>query len=407
MRAALALVILMATATTTTTALAQEPRAAAVLMVEDGGYPGADTTERMGVALYGRFLSAGRYARVLVVQGRAGANERLSAASRAAAAGHDVVDVFCSVHTTTRDPAEWARLIPPGARKLRLVYSTACYGAEEERRAWEGVGARTVVTHVGINNPVVALPMILSQWLRGGEVGPAVAAGYRETAMTTHFLLSLPGADAAAGGVPDVAGSRPVIVGDPRLRRAGAPLPAALTYDRARGGPLGLALRALEGFRVGRQELQPLLDRISLPLVLPAGALEHVHGVAVERSWSGEGQLNLGLARQVDVPWEGVTLRAGTEVTLRPGKADPATRTVEVHTTGLWVKKGIFRVKLGKLTLTPDARGGYRVRANAALWGFIPFFKNFSIGGRAPAPLADATPLYRAPASVGLANVVR
>src|SRR5690606_25884843 len=49
MRAALALVILMAA---TSTALAQEPRAAAVLMVEDGGYPGSDTTERMGVALY-------------------------------------------------------------------------------------------------------------------------------------------------------------------------------------------------------------------------------------------------------------------------------------------------------------------------------------------------------------------
>lgn len=404
MRAAHALVIMMAAATST--ALAQDPRAAAVLMVEDGGYPGSDTTERMGLALYGRFLSAGRYARVLTVQGRDRANERLSQAIRAAAAGHDVVDVFCSVHTTTREPAEWTRLIPPEARKLRFVYSTACYGAEEERRAWERVGARTVVTHVGINNPVVALPMILSRWLGGGEVGPAVAAGYRETAMTMGFMLSLPGAVGAAG-IPDVAGSRPVIMGDPRLRRPGVALPDGLSYDRARGGPLGLALRALEGFRVGRGELQPLLDRISLPLVLPAGALEQVQGVSVERSWGGEGQLALGLARQVDVPWQGVTLRAGERVTMRPGRADPATRTVEVHTTGLWVKKGIFRVKLSKLTLSPDAAGGYRVRANAALWGFIPFFKSFSIGGRAPQPLAAAEPIYLAPgSSTGLARVV-
>ena len=60
-----------------------------------------------------------------------------------------------------------ARLIPQSARKLRLVYSTACFGASEERQAWEGLGARTVVTHVGINDPLVALPYILSRWIAG------------------------------------------------------------------------------------------------------------------------------------------------------------------------------------------------------------------------------------------------
>lgn len=399
--AALALVILMAA---TSTALAQEPRAAAVLMVEDGGYPGVETTERMGIALYGRFLAQGRYARVLVVKGRERANERLAQAIRAVAAEHDVVDVFCSVHTTTRAPAEWLRLIPPEARKLRLVYSTACYGAAEERRAWERVGARTVVTHVGLNNPVVALPMILSRWLGGGEIGPAVAEGYRETALSVNFLLSLPGAVGAAG-IPDVSGSRPVVAGDPRLRRPGVPLPTALTYDRARGGPIGLALRALDGFRVGRDELQPLLDRISLPLVLPTDALAQVRGVDVERSWSGEGQLGLDLVRRVDVPWQGVTLRVGERVTLRPGKVDPSARVIEIHAEGLWVKKGIFRVKLSKLTLRPDPAGGYRVRANAALWGFVPFVKNFEIGGGEPLPLAHAEPIYL-PRGAGIVRAV-
>src|SRR5690606_37946677 len=115
----------------------------------------------------------------------------------------------------------------------------------------------------------------------------------------------------------------------------------------------------------------------------------------------------LGLARRLDIPWEGVTLRVDERVTLRPGKVDPDTRVIEVHTEGLWVKKGVLRVKLGKLTLRPDAAGGYRVRANAALWGFVPFFKNFRIGGGQPMPLAHADPIYLAPETAGLVGVVR
>lgn len=397
-------------------ATGQEPRVAAVLAVEDDGYPGSATTERLGVALYSRFLRAGRYASVTTVVGRQDANERLAAAIRDAARDHDLVDVVCSVHTTTREPEAWARLVPPSARKLRLVYSTACYGNDEERAAWAGVGARAVVTHVGINNPLVALPFILGRWQSGAPLGPAVSDAWAETQRSMHLLLSFPGV--SSGGVPDVGGSRPVVLGDAALTaRAGHPgwtsaLPRELVYDRARGGPVGLLLRALDGFEVGKDEVRTLLERVQLPVLLPDDAMAQVKGVAVEQDAARDGLLALGLRRSVDVPFEGMTLRVGQRVTLTPGRLDPQAGRLDVRVTGLTIKKGIFRVRLSRLSVTRSADGGHRVTARAALWGFIPLRRSFELGGSAPAPIASEGPIFLpTPTTPGLtgaiANVAR
>lgn len=362
-------------------------------MVEDAGRSGAELTERLGVSLYGRFLEGGRYARVEALQGRQDANERLSRSIRGLAEEHDHVDVFCSVHTIAREPDEWARLIPPEARKLRLVYSTACFGAQEERRAWAAVGARTIVTHVGVNNPLIALPLFLSRWLSGEVVEAAVATGYRETALAMRFVSGLPW---LVGGpeLPSIAGSRPVIVGDRELTIGQrAPLPRELQHDRARGGAIGLALRALAGTRVDPDELRSLLERA--PMAALGDALDAVLGVDVERTRAGEGQLTLRFERAFDVPLERFTLRLGERVALWPGVADPDHGRLVVHTTGLSVSLGPLEMSLKELALTFDpAEGVYRARAAVALWGWVPVARTFVLGGRSAPPIVDDGPLF-------------
>lgn len=393
---------------------AQDARAAAVLMVEDEGYPGSALTERLGTTLYGRFLGEGPYAKVQTLVGRGRANERLAAAIVALAGTHDVIDVFCSIHTTTRDPAAWARALAPARGKLRLVYSTACYGNDEERAAWEALEPQAVVTHVGINNPVVALPYVLSGWLAGRPLGALVTEAYRETTLASSFLLSLPGMAGTRDLVPSVDGSRPVLTGDRALTiRSGAPrarvgVPQDLRYDRAKGGPIGLALRALAGrFSVDGGEVRGLFERVSLPPVLPAAALEQVERVSVE-SARGQGLVALALRGRVEVPFEGAKLRVEPRATLTPGRADVTTRSIEVRTTGLSIRKGILRVRLDRLRLWPNPNGrGYLARAHAGLWGFIPVWKTFDVGGTAPGPIADVGPIFRAmPRSRGLVDAL-
>jgi hypothetical protein len=310
-----------------------------------------------------------------------------------------------------------ARLIPPAsAKKLRLVYSTACFGASEERLAWQRLGARTVVTHVGINDPLVALPYILSRWIAGAPIGRSVAEAFRETVLGMHLVLSFP--NVANLGIPSVDGSRPMIWGDEALTiRSGAPAarigcPAALTYSRQRGGPVGLALRGLAGrLWLGPADVKPLFERLQMPMALPDGALTKVTHVGPTTNGSGEGQLALVLSSQVDVPLpdtgvKNLILRVGEQVALRPGVVDVERHEVEVHAEGLWLKKGLVRIRLSHLTLTPPSDGhGWRARASGGLWGFIPVWKTFDLGGSAPLAAGDTRPV-RAPATVGISGRV-
>lgn len=368
-------------------------RAAAILVVEDAGHAASALTERLGVALYGRFLAAGGYATVMTLRGREEGNERLAAAIRELAAGHDALDVVCSVHTTARAPDAWERAVPPPARKLRLVYSTACHGHAEERLAWERVGARAVVTHVGVNNPVVALPYVLSRWLDGEPLAAAVAAGYRETARLLHLALSLH-PPLAGLGLPSVAGSRPVISGDADLALRPAPgAPPPLRYDPDRGGPLGLALRALAGEGVSRDDLAALLRRGRVPPEVSAAVLDRVEAVRVERARDGEAQLVVRLTSPVAAPLGRLEVEVGRRVTLRPGRLDLGRGEAVVHVEGVQVRLGPARVGLSRLGLSPALEGGHRLRVDGAVWGVVPVHRTLRLGGPATSPLVDDGPL--------------
>ncbi|MCO5171347.1 MAG: hypothetical protein M9894_34020 [Planctomycetes bacterium] len=385
-------------------ARAQAPTAAVVLMVEDEPRPEA---ERIGLLLYGALLERGPYAERLHVRGRERADERLAEAIRAAASRHAIVDVVCAMHTIRRDPAAWRRLVPPAAaRTLRLVYSSACHGAEEERAAWEALGARTVVTHVGINNPLVALPYVLSRWVAGDPIGPAVHVGWRESTLFVRMGLSLPGAPA---DLPYLDGSRPVVSGDFHLTvarglgRAGR-LPPELVYDRRRGGPAGLALRALAGrYAVRGRDALELLRLAELPLPLPPEQLR-VEWLHVERP----GRIVLRLPAPQRFPLErGARLLADREVRVWPGAWDPEARRVEVKIEGLRVAWGPLRARPTAAVLEPEPgrREGYRLRLRGRL-GLLPVGLSVNVGGRDPAPAAIPPPLRPAP-TPGLVGPIR
>lgn len=387
--------------------------AAAVLMVEDN-----EVTEEIGLATYLPFLTeAGAYKKVWKLSGRTRSNERLAAAIRAAAREHTWVDVIVSVHTTERPTAQMLRLIPADARKLRLVYSTACYGADVEREAWEALGAKTVVTHVGINNPLVSLPYFLSRWIQGFPVKQTIEEGYREEAITSRFLVSLPGVGEAMnelygdGGAEPAffKGSRPVLSGLENLRitsglAASTRLkkPSHLVYSRRSGASTGLALRALAGrYELKSDRLASVLARLGVPETpfLPPSQLREVKVVPVYSNpmhdphdrWSRPapllvaGKLVVKLASEQRIPLEqGFELRVAKTVTIQPGRVDPESRTLRLETTGIWVAKGLLRYRVTSLTVKPDG-DSYQVTVGGGAWGVIPYWHSLPIGGTRPA----------------------
>lgn len=395
-------------------ARAQQPTAGLVLMVEDQPRPEA---QRMGVALYGEILRHGPYAERVVVQGREEANARLARAIVDVASRHAIVDVFIAMHTITRDPAEWRRLIPPAAaRKLRLVYSSACYGAQEERAAWEGLGVRTVVTHVGDNNPVIALPYVLTRWVAGDPIGPAVHMAWRESTLFMRMALTLPGASFGPDDLPVLVldGSRPFISGDFNTRvsdglgRTGR-LPSTLVYDRARGGPLGLALRALAGrFSVSGREAMAILRSIDLPLPVDAQRLP-IRDLTIEEP----GTIVLRLSGRQELLLErGFKLILDPEVRLTPGRWDPEARQISVVVRGMRVGWGLLRATPIAFVLEPEPgdRPGYRVRFLGTFMLF-PVAGAVHVGGTDPKDEPIAAPLRGptgpAPSTPGVLGALR
>lgn len=417
-RSALAL----AFALTLTLSAHAAPTAAAVLMVEDN-----EITEKIGVAAYRPFLDAGPYKKVAIVTGRERANERLALTIRRLAQSHDMIDVVLSVHTTDRDAAMMLKLIPPAARKLRLVYSTACYGATAEREAWEQLGARTVVTHVGLNNPLVALPYFLSKWIGGAQVGPAVTEAYREEAAVSRFAISLPGVGdllnqlyGDSSGLPGfIAGSRPVISGSAGLRiTSGLPhrarTPKHLVYARRTGSSPGLLLRAMaDRYTLEGGDLASSLAALRLPQIpgIDPNLLRKVSVVGVYRDPSSghghssrrdrelrAGKVVIKLARKQKIPLDqGFSLKVGKEITLKVGRVKPNEREMKLEVSGLWVSRGLLKYRITSMTVKPEG-SGYKVKVGGGAWGVIPYWHSIPIGGSRPQPLPnDLTPLRASP----------
>lgn len=392
------------------------PSAAAVLQIDDDGRVGGETTERLGAALYGRFLEEGPYAEVRVVlahEASGTTGEQLAEAIRELAAVHDVVDVVLSIHTTHRDPQAWRDAIPPEARKLRLVYSTACEGDGAERAAWEAVEARVVVTHPGVNNPLTAAPLFLSRWIDGAPVGEAVREAFAEEARVARFCLSLPSTpsrkELAARNWDFLGGSRPVVTGDASLRIDSglsdcAPVcPEPLRYARERAGPVGLILRALAGrFVLTGEALRKLVagfaEKNALPF--PRERLERIHSARVV--WSEDGAAELLVERAHETTdhlpnAHGVILILGHELRARPGVADPVARKLTLDLHGIQVGWGAFSARITHLDLHPEEEGeGYALKGSAQVLNLLPLWRTFHIGGTRPEPPPSEGPVFRA-----------
>ena len=393
--------------------LARGDTAGALLVVED-----VALTERVGVAVFKPFLSeSGAYADVRALTGDLGkTDEEVGRAVRELAARHDHVDVFLSVHTVRRTAHRLRQLIPPAAaRKLRLVYSTACHGAKEEREAWEGLGVRALVTHVGINNPTVALPYFLSRWIRGEPLEAILEGATQEEGLTTRFLRSLPGLEGSydeellAGSVPVLSGERRLTIlsglDGARLER-----PSHLRFSRSTGSSLGLALRAMAGkFRIARDEVEfefdDLLHELHVP-DLPFVPSEHLRELRVDPVYAPQvsygylplnplpprlkaGKIVIELSERFEVPLDGgFVLSVGETISLTPGRVDPETRTLTLEVRGLWVKRGVLRFRVTNAKLRPSAGGeAYEVVVGGGAWGVVPFWKALPIGGSRPEPL--------------------
>jgi hypothetical protein len=398
----------------------QAQTAGVILVVEDRG---AELTEPLGLAAYGRLLEQAPYAEVRRLRGTGSTDLLLAEAIRDLAGRHDAVDLILSTHTSFRNhhSAFWQEQVPEEARaKLRLVYSAACTGHAAERETWESLGARCVVTHRGMNVPVLALPTVLAAWAQGMTIGDATAMGYTDTQRAYRLLASIPGLGRFAAGGAD--GSTPILSGDAELTvTSGVPgvgLRAPrreLVFSQRTGGALGLVLRALalEGYSATGEDLRSyawdataMSGTFGLALPLPPELLEAVVEVRAEdrrRGW-----LTLELARPQELEAQGFTLRLARQVRIRLGRFDLDTQRLELHTRGISAHRGLLGVTVSTLTIEPDpARGGYRLHLQIGLLGLIPWSHSIHLGGVSdPLALEELNWPRRQPSGRGLAGAI-
>ncbi|RMG08489.1 MAG: hypothetical protein D6731_21800 [Planctomycetota bacterium] len=382
-------------------------RQAALLWIHDRGRA---ATERLGEAVYGGLLERGPYGEVRCLRGPAAGGEVLAAAARDLAARSEALDVFCSAHTTRRAPAAWREALAPARDALRLVYSTACWGARAELQAWAAAGARAVVCHEGLNDPLVAMPLVLSRWLTGSPLGDAVVEGYRETqalhalakalAWTRRLVAPREVPDGYGVGDP-LQGSRPVVWGEASLRLGGAEEDPALRYDPATGGALGLAVRAAVGrFAFDRGDLAELLAERGLPepwadLAEAFRRAEAVSRVGAQRAPG----LVVSFARPLvcRLP-AGPQLRLSERVALAPGPLDLERGRLDFEVQGAALGSGLTACRLHRLGVRSGRRGLF-LRVAGVACGFLPVRLSVPLPS---VPLRVALPEERARLSAGV-----
>ncbi|GIW73283.1 MAG: hypothetical protein KatS3mg102_2825 [Planctomycetota bacterium] len=165
---------------------ARARRGVVLFMCERGPLDTARAIEDLGEAILGPLLRAA-YAEVVVVRGTEATPEDFFAAIRSLAARREAVDLILLAHGSPdrlwlREgrPIRGADIVEQlegrGGERLRMVYSSLCYGASLNQ-AWRKAGARAVAGAVDVKIPL-DLPAFLLGWLAGGEYASVMAQAY-------------------------------------------------------------------------------------------------------------------------------------------------------------------------------------------------------------------------------------
>lgn len=185
-------------------------------------------------ALLGRLLGR-RYARALVLREADASAEAITAAVADLARGPEIaaVDVFLNVHGRERSLtlaegevqvavlAGALRALGDPARKLRLLYSTACHAAHHapELRA---AGFRTCLGARRINTTgALETPLFLALWARGTPAGRAIRIADHPAARLpadalARLLLRAVGEKGRVDSAKEVSGEEAITIGEVR-----------------------------------------------------------------------------------------------------------------------------------------------------------------------------------------------
>ncbi len=151
----------------------------------------------------GKFLTDRHYGRVSTLTGAQVTSSGFVTRVRvlAKASGSDALDVFLNVHGSARSlrfANGWTKMSTVRdqlgdldlGHRFRLLYSTACYGAEHAPE-FVAAGFRTASGAVGVNtNGPYDFPTQLTKWVRGDTYQDAVRAANNRVMLTFHDRLA-------------------------------------------------------------------------------------------------------------------------------------------------------------------------------------------------------------------------
>ncbi len=152
---------------------------------------------------------AGSYRRINVLSGSAATKDAFTdtIASISRRPGLEALDVFVHLHGSPdrlhfQDGSRAASTIQTNLgngsnNKLRLLYSTACYGRSHAQEFVSG-GFKSAIGSRGVNaNSSYEYPLMIQQWLIGATIGNFLPLANNEAALFTHDTA------AKAAGFPE------------------------------------------------------------------------------------------------------------------------------------------------------------------------------------------------------------
>lgn len=157
----------------------RQRRGAVMLLCERGDPATAEAIEATGEAIFAPTMALA-YEDVVILKGEEATPQAFFDAIRQVASRREAVDVFLYAHgspktlhlkrdSVIRNQDLVRELKGRGGERVRMVYSTLCFG-ETMNQAWLEAGARAVSGAVNVHMPIDALPFMLG-WLAGEEYG--------------------------------------------------------------------------------------------------------------------------------------------------------------------------------------------------------------------------------------------